>query len=199
MKIGIYGGTFDPIHNGHLIIAISMIESLNLDKLMIMPTYIPPHKEGVVNANFNKRFKWAKRAFSGIDKIEVSDFEGRKKSISYTFDTICYFEKLYGKLVYIIGEDSLVNIEKWYRYKELIERVELWVYPRYCGNDYLFSLFKRLGKLSTNIHILEKFPLLQISSTLIRNRIEKGLTIRGYVPEGIEKEIIDFYSNAKKS
>lgn len=197
MRIGIYGGTFDPIHNGHLIIAISVIESLNLDKLMIMPTYIPPHKEGA-NADFDRRFKWAKKAFNGIDKIEISDFEGKRKNISYTFNTIQYFEKLYGKLIYIIGEDSLVNIEKWYKYRELIERVELWVYPRYCEKDYLLPLFKRLGKISMNVHILRKSPLLQISSTLIRDRIKKGLTIKGYVPEEIEKEIIDFYGSTKK-
>ncbi len=199
MRVGIYGGTFDPIHNGHLIIATSMLENLRLDKLVIMPAYIPPHKEGIVNADFNKRFEWAKKAFNGMDKIEISDFEGRKKNISYTFDTVRHFKKCYAKILYVIGEDSFIDIEKWYKYKELIEEVELWVYPRYCEKKYLAPLLKRLGKLSANVHFLEDFPLIQISSTLIRDRIKKGLTIKGYVPEGIEREIVEFYGNVKKS
>ncbi len=197
MKIGIYGGTFDPIHNGHLMISTLVLENLNLDRLMIMPSYISPHKKGVINANFDTRFKWVKKAFKGIDKIEVSDYEGRKGDISYTFNTICHFEKIYGKILYVMGEDSFVDIEKWYRYKEFLEKVELWVYPRYCERKYLSPLLERLGDFSTNVHILKNAPLFQISSTFIRERIKAGLSIKGYVPEEIRREVIDFYNGTE--
>lgn len=195
MKIGIYGGTFNPVHNGHVIIATSILEKLKLDKLIVMPAYIPPHKQEEVSVDFAKRLEWVKHAFRGIEKTEVSDFEGRNETISYTFNTISHFEKTYGRLVYVIGEDSFLNIEKWYKYEQFIKKVELWIYPRYCQKDHLFSLLKKLGKLAEHIHFAEEFPLIQISSTLIRKRVKKELTIRGYVPEEIEEDVVRVYLN----
>ena len=194
MKIGIYGGTFDPVHNGHVIIATSVLEKLKLDKLIIMPAYIPPHKRKKVT-DFAKRLEWVEYAFKGIEKVEISGFEGKNKAVSYTFNTISHFEKIYGKLTYIMGEDSFLNIEKWYKYKEFIEKVEVWVYPRYCQKDRLSPILRRLEKYESHIHFAEGIPIVQISSTLIRERAKKRLTIKGYVPEGIEDGVVKMYLN----
>ena len=192
MRVGIYGGTFNPIHNGHLIVATKMIEILKLDKLIIMPAYIPPHKVKERRVDFFKRYEWVETAFEGVEKIEVSKFEGKKGNISYTFDTVSRFEKDYGKLVYIVGEDNFLTFDKWYRYEELLKKIELWVYPR-THKSKLLSMKKKLEKISKSIHIADEVPIIQISSTLIRERIKEGLPIRGYVPFQIEKEVSNFY------
>ncbi len=198
MKVGIYGGTFDPVHNGHVIIATSIVEKLKLDKLIITPAYIPPHKQERVSVDFAKRLKWVQHSFRGIKNVEISDFEGKNKEISYTFNTISHFEKIYGRLTYVMGEDSFLDIEKWYKYEQLIKKVELWVYPRYCQKEHAFSLLKRLEKFAEHVHFAEEFPLIQISSTLIRERIKERLPIRGYVSEGIEEGIVRAYLNKKR-
>jgi nicotinate-nucleotide adenylyltransferase len=190
--IGIYGGTFDPIHNGHIIMATSIVELSHLDKIIIMPTRTPPHKQGMISADFERRLRWSQIAFENVDKVEISDFEG-KKDVSYTIDTVLHFEKIYGKVAYIMGEDSFTNIEKWYKYAELIERVELYIYPRYCDRHLTDDLMNRMKKSSERIHFLSSLPIIQISSTSIRERARLGLSLKGYVPDKLEKEIFDFY------
>lgn len=196
MTIGIYGGTFDPVHNGHLVIATAMMERIPLEKLVVMPAYIPPHKRGKVRAGFDLRLDWLRRAFSGIEGVEISDFEGRSKTVSYTFETIEHFEKDFGRVAYIIGEDSFVNIESWYRYRELIERVDLYVYPRYCAGPRDDGVAERLKGFSGNIRMMDELPIVQFSSTTIRERCEASLSVRGYVPGCLEDEIFGFYSKA---
>ncbi len=193
MKIAIYGGTFDPVHNGHLIIAEALIELLALDKMILMPAYIPPHKKKKHVTEFRKRFDWLRRAFEPVKNVEISDYEGRKEDISYTFNTIVHFEKAYGKLLYVIGEDNFLTIKDWYRYEEFLRKVELWVYPRKCNSD-ITSVLVSLGELSKNVHFAKGVPLIQISSSEIRERIRKGLSIRGYVPTFLEEEVISEYS-----
>ncbi len=197
MRVAIYGGTFDPVHNGHLIIANKLLEILRLDKMIIMPALIPPHKKEKRVTDFETRFKWLKTAFEPLKKIEISDYEGKEGGISYTFNTVVHFEKIYGKLVYIIGEDNFATIEKWYRYQELLEKVELWVYPRRCE----FSadlIVKKLGKLAKNVHFAKNVPLIQISSSDVRERIKKGLSIRGYVPSFLEEKLRAEYLKGEK-
>ncbi|WP_456399470.1 nicotinate (nicotinamide) nucleotide adenylyltransferase [Mesoaciditoga sp.] len=191
MRVGIYGGTFDPVHNGHVVIATKITELLNLDKLIVMPAYIPPHKVERKRVEFSKRFKWLELAFKDLEKVEVSDFEGKKEKISYTIETVEHFEKVYGKLVYLIGEDNYLSIDRWYRYEDFLKKVELWIYPRSCNLKE--KDVKRWAFISDDIHIAKDVPLIQISSTVIRERIKNGLTIRGYVPESIEKDVWQAY------
>ena len=191
-----YGGTFDPVHNGHVIVALRMMEILALDKLIVMPAYIPPHKVERKRVEFSERFEWLKRAFYGVKKVEISDFEGKKGDVSYTFDTVSHFEKEYGKLVYIIGEDNFLTIDKWYKHEELLKKVELWVYPRVCGFD--DKMIEKWASISKDIHFAREVPLIQISSTVVRQRIKNGLPIRGYVPQSIEGEIWKAYSEEEK-
>lgn len=191
--IGIYGGTFDPIHNGHLIIAVEILNAAPLEKVIVVPTRTPPHKDGKVFANFERRFNWTKMAFQGVERIEVSDFENKPEA-SYTIDTIKHFEKIYGKVAYIMGEDSFLNIEKWYKYEEILARARIYIYPRYCDRKLTNTLVERFKNY--DVHFLP-LSIIEISSTKIRERVLSGLTIRGYVPESIEKEIFQFYSKTR--
>ncbi len=196
MTVGIYGGTFDPVHNGHVVIAAEMIERIPLEKLIMMPAYIPPHKRGDVCADFERRLEWLKRAFEGVKRVEVSDFEGRTNTVSYTFKTIEHLEKRYGRLAYVMGEDSFVNIQKWYKYVELLEKVDLYVYPRYCDNSKTRGILEEMGSLSGNVRVMYDMPIVQFSSTMIRQRCENFLSIRGYVPECLESDLHRFYSKS---
>ncbi len=193
MRVGIYGGTFDPVHNGHIIVATWMIEVARLDKLMVMPAYIPPHKIESERAEFSKRFEWLKKAFKGVEKVEISNFEGKKEGISYTFETVSHFEKIYGKLVYIMGEDNFLHLNEWYKYEELLKKIELWVYPRTCNFD-AERVLKKFAFISNDIHVARDIPLIQISSTSVRDRVKKGLPLKGYVPECVEEEIKKTYA-----
>lgn len=189
MKLGIYGGAFNPIHNGHVIIAISVLEKLNLDKLIIVPTYNPPHRSKEDLAPYEYRRKWVKIAFEDIRNIYVSDFEKEKGGVSYSIETIEFFSKKYGvKPFFIIGEDSAINFDKWYRYKELKKLATFVVYPRFRD-----SMLRSIKIKHPEFIVLDDLPIVEISSTEIRNNIKKNKSIRGMVDRKIEGEVIEVY------
>lgn len=114
-KIGIFGGTFNPVHNEHVLTAKAAIQALELDKLYIMPSHISPHKIGADVASFLDRFNMLKLAFDGVDKIEISDYEEVKGGISYTYQTLEHFKNLYGEaeLFFLMGEDMINDFPTW--------------------------------------------------------------------------------------
>jgi nicotinate-nucleotide adenylyltransferase len=116
MKIGIFGGTFDPIHKEHINICLSAKNEYALDRVMVLPAGIPPHKNTeFLSASPAQRFDMAKTAFEGFDGITVSDFE-IKNGLSYTFDTLRAFKELYPSddIYLILGADSIIDFEKWF-------------------------------------------------------------------------------------
>lgn len=190
-RIGIFGGTFDPVHVGHIIVALYALEHLSLDLLLIVPSYNPPHKKP--SAPFEKRYEWLKRVFKGVERIEVSDFERERGGTSYTIYTVEHFALLYRTRPYfIVGEDALSYIEKWYRYREILEKVTLVVYPRFCGKPFHLHAQEVLGSLEGIIFL--EMPLIQISSSEIRERIRAGKSVKGFVPEEIRAEVEEFYA-----
>ena len=189
MKLGIYGGAFNPIHNGHVIIAIEVLERLNLDKLIVVPTYNPPHRSKEDFAPYEYRKRWAEIVFKGERRIFISDYEKEKGGISYSIDTIKYYSEKYNvKPFFIIGEDSAVSFDKWYRYEELKKLATFIVYPRFRK-----SMFDLISKMHPEFLTLEDLPLVEISSTEIRERIRKGKSIRGMVDRSIEDEVVETY------
>ena len=185
MKIGIYGGAFNPVHNGHVILANLAKEYLDLDKLILVPTFIPTHRDSKNFAPFEKRFRWLKIVFENLEGFEVSDYEKRKGGVSYSIETVEYFSKKFNlKPFFIIGEDSAVNFGKWYRYEELMNMANFAVYPRFRK-----SRFDEIKKLFPNF-ILMDLPLIEVSSTEIRRRISDGMPVRGMVPMIIEEDVI---------
>jgi nicotinate-nucleotide adenylyltransferase len=112
-KVGIFGGTFDPIHHGHLITAQSVREIRNLDKIIFIPSFISPHKSDVISVSPEHRLKMLKLAVEGVDFFEVSDYEINREGISYTIDTLKEFKKKYDELEFIIGYDNIFKFHSW--------------------------------------------------------------------------------------
>ncbi len=189
MKVGLFGGAFNPPHNGHIVIATLSIEILKLDVLYVIPTFIPPHRNPKELAPYEKRLEWLKEAFEGMDKICVSTYERDKGGISYSVETVSYFSEMHGtKPYFIIGEDSALYFEKWYRWEELKKMACFVVYPRYRG-----SRMEEIKRKHPEFMFLESLPLIEISATGIRERIKMGKPIRGMVPQVLEEDIVHTY------
>ncbi len=188
MRYGIFGGAFNPIHVGHVIIAIRSMEYLKLEKLFIVPTYIPPHRSSDL-APFDLRMRWIEKAFEGIEGIEISDYEFKKGGKSYSIETVEHFSNLLGeKPFFIIGEDWIGRIDTWYRFEDLRKMTTFAVYPRFRE-----SVMDRFRDVYPDFVFMEKLPLVEVSSTEIRDRISKGLSVKGMVPDSIEKEVVSHY------
>lgn len=131
-RIGIFGGTFDPVHNGHVQIARSFLNSGLIRELLILLTPSPPHKEGAEQTNYSHRFNMLKLAFKEVEGAHVSDLEQKLPKPSFTFQTVRHLQQRYpDHLFYLcIGEDSLRDFHTWYKYSELIKKLYLIVAKR---------------------------------------------------------------------
>lgn len=134
MRIGLFGGTFSPPHVGHIRAAELFVSSVGLDRLIIMPAGVPPHKEADAGASADDRLQMARLAFSGIG--EVSDFEIKKAGKSYSVETLEWLRETYpdDSLYMLVGEDMFLSLDKW-REPEKIVRLATVVYMRRCASD----------------------------------------------------------------
>ncbi len=192
MAIGIFGGSFDPIHIAHLIMARYAIEQMQLDKVIFVPSFIQPLK-GKLITPANVRYKWVKMSIERYPKFDISDFEINKKGKSYTYNTLKHFKNAYKnkKLYFIMGEDSLVTFKYWYKYKEIINFADFIVYPRLCEKSYKEDVEEFV---LDRVNFL-KAPLIQVSSTHIRERIKQNQEVDWFLPDEIKKEVITYYEN----
>lgn len=181
MKIGIYGGSFDPPHRGHKNIAEFVIKKLDLDKLLIVPIGIASHgKNNLTSAQ--KRMKMCELTFGDIKNIEISSVEIEMEGISYTFKTLEALIKKYGqehKYFEIIGEDSAAYFDKWKEYKKILELSTVVVLKRRGYTSVIDS-----PKMITVDN-----PYFNVSSTEIKNRIKTGKDISEFITEETEKFI----------
>ncbi|KLO25026.1 MULTISPECIES: nicotinate (nicotinamide) nucleotide adenylyltransferase [unclassified Marinitoga] len=186
--IVIFGGSYNPPHIGHRIIAEYAYDYLKPDKFLIIPAVIPPHKlKNNDIADFKIRFSWCKKTFPQ-KRFIISNIEEILPKPSYTYQTVTYLKEKYnGEIFLLIGEDSLVNFHTWYKWKDLLKEVTLVVYKRYS---------EKLKFDNYNLpHIFLNSPLIEISSTEIRDRIKKDLSIYGMVDDKISNEVINYYKN----
>lgn len=193
MKIGILGGTFDPIHIGHLIMADQVLDILNLDKLLFIPAGRPPHKDGEKISSPVDRMKMVNLAIDSNDKFESSDIEIKQNKFSYTVDTIRKLKTIYpgDELYFIVGGDSLLSLDKWKNHKELIREVNIAVVNRVTSSE--TRIREKIEYFNENLDgniCLVTCPVIDISSTGIRRRISKSRTINYLVPKSVEKYII---------
>jgi nicotinate-nucleotide adenylyltransferase len=133
MKIGIFGGTFDPVHRGHLQLAQNARSQFSLDKVIFVPAYHPPHKQEMpFLTSARDRYEMVRLAIEGEPCFEISDCEIKRKGISYTFDTLLEFEKKYPGAAFflILGKDAFAGVDTWYRAAELKERARFLVAKR---------------------------------------------------------------------
>jgi nicotinate-nucleotide adenylyltransferase len=198
--LGIFGGTFDPIHLGHLIIAEQTRDKLKLDKIIFVPNGNPPHK---INSFTDKKFRleMLNLAIEDNEKFEISDIEINKTGYCYTLDMIKELKQIFNKeLFFIMGADSLVNIKTWYKYEELLKLCNFIIFPRIFKNDTMEQWEKNklqdwVSKNLTseeNKFIFIDFPIIEISSTEIRRKIRENSSIKYMVPP---KVITYIYEN----
>ncbi|MFN3550527.1 MAG: nicotinate-nucleotide adenylyltransferase [Endomicrobiia bacterium] len=186
-KIILFGGTFDPPHYGHLILAQYAKEFLNAEKVIFIPCYKPPHKINYKLTHYKHRLNMLILATKDNKGFEVSRYEIKKKGISYTYRTVNWFYKKYSKkqIYFLIGFDSLINLTTWQKWQEIIKKVIFLVGERIVDKDY-----KNLPEEIYERIVCFDSPVIEISSTEIRNRVKKSLSIRYFVCESVEKYII---------
>lgn len=182
MKIGLYGGTFDPIHFGHLITATYVKEIRQLDKIIFMPCYISPLRQQELRLSSVDRYNMVKSSISEIPYFSVSDLEINRAEISYTIDTIKELKKTYNDIELIIGYDNLLVFDKWKDPDEIFNLVKVIVVNRKVEIIPLNNTYFPDAILIDN-------PLIEISASQIRNRIANNLNIDFLVPQ-IVKEYI---------
>lgn len=187
MKIGILGGSFDPVHNGHIEMAVFCKKKFNLDKVMLLPLGDPPHKRNITNKEI--RLKMLEAAVNNLLGFYISRLEVDRPGKTYTFDTIKWLkENTKDQYFYIIGGDTVNTLDKWYNAKELFKILDFIVVDRTDFEKKDKSLAEKMGaKLYFANHIG-----LDVSSTEIRNKIKKGESIDDLVPQSV-KEIIKKY------
>jgi nicotinate-nucleotide adenylyltransferase len=176
--IGILGGIFDPVHNGHLAIATLAYDYFNLKSVFLIPSGNPPHKSGSVTAATNHRLTMLLLATKGSKQLVVRDEEIKRKGVSYTVDTITALQKEFPHhpLHFIIGSDNLREIKTWHRYEDIISSVTLCV-------------AHRPGNAMTVPHELAKATILTfpspewgISSSMVREYLSKGYSCEHLIP-----------------
>ena len=178
-QVGILGGNFNPVHNAHLVVADQVRQQLGLDKVLLMPEYIPPHVDAKGTIAEHHRLKMLELAIEGIEGLEIETIELERKGISYTYDTMILLNERDPDTDYyfIIGADMVDYLPKWHRIDELVEIVQFVGVqrPRYkAGTSYPV--------------IWVDVPLMDISSSMVRDFLAKGRTPNFMLP----KPVLDY-------
>jgi len=180
MKIGIYGGTFDPIHNGHLILARDAVEKLGLDELVFIPNASSPHRQHEKPASNGLRYEMILAAIADEPCFKADDMEIKRGGVSYTIDTILALKQRYPddtELLYLVGQDNVDELHTWHRIDELKRLVH-------------FAVFTRGSRDSAHL-LLKLERRVDISATEIRSRVAKGKSIRYLVPDAVQQIIAE--------
>lgn len=187
-KKGIFGGTFDPIHHGHLHIAYESIYKLGLDEVIFMPSGNPPHKTNKMITESEIRYELVKEAIKGEEKFKVSKYEIDKKGLSYTYETLKFFNEKEKdtEWYFITGVDCLMDIYKWKNVNSILNSCKFVVFNRngYEKKDIINQKTQVEKQFNKKIIFLD-IPIMEISSTNIRNKVKKGEKISYLVPQGV--------------
>ena len=178
MRIALFGGSFDPVHHGHLLLAQDAVEQLQLDRLVFVPAGVNPHKlQGAPRAGGRERLELLRAAISGVSAFEVDALELEREGPSYTADTVEAFLARWpgAKIFLLLGEDNLINLHTWHRVEWLRESVEFVCFGRQTPTQESVAAEKCI-RLERRV---------DISSTEVRLRIAAGQSIRYLVPEAV--------------
>jgi len=185
--VGILGGSFDPIHLGHLITSYDVLEKRNLEKIIFIPCHISPHKTDQKPTEDTHRLNMVKLAVEQYPYFEFSDYEIHKGDVSYTYNTLLELKKTYDQIELIIGFDNLIVFDKWFRPDDILKLAKVVVMKREIDNIPLMH-----NKYFESVILLET-TLIDISSTEIRERVKNGASIDYLVPSKV-KEYISTHS-----
>ena len=207
-RIGLLGGTLDPIHVGHIETARAAARALSLDRVYVLPSHVPPHRAARPLASGYHRFAMTALAINGLDGFEASDMELRAPGPSYTAETLERFRARDGatdsQIFFITGADAFAEIETWHRYPEVLDLAHFAVVSRpQCAVESLRATLPSLATRMTSVNAIrdprpanrEPAILLidaatpDVSSTVIRRRLASGESISGMVPAAVEQHI----------
>jgi nicotinate-nucleotide adenylyltransferase len=185
-RVGVFGGTFDPPHIGHLIIAQQAVEQLKLERVLFVPAFLPPHKRKGATARPLQRLVMLRKAISGVPAFAVSSVEIVRGGVSYTVDTLRDIKAASGdaRLFLIVGGDNFAQFRKWKSASEIRKLATIVVYER--ADSRRKTLQHAKGKV-----IFLRGARLDVSSTLIRDRVKRHVPIRFLVPPAVERFIQD--------
>ncbi len=186
MNIGIFGGSFNPPHTGHLLVAEHAREQLNLAKVLFVPAATSPHKQGVDIVEAHHRLEMLECAVSGNRHFEVSDIEVQRGGVSFTVETLEELSKKYvdDKLVFLIGADNLLEFHTWREPERILDLVEVVALTR--PGFRVDALESRYRKRITLCNV----PEIGLESRQIRKRVKEGKSIRYMVPISVESYIV---------
>lgn len=199
IKTGIFGGAFNPVHNGHVNLAKEAIEQLKLRKLLIVPTFESPHKDTRL-LPFDERAEMCRLAFAGISdkcEVEISDIERKMGGVSYTINTIRALAKQCpdAQFFLLIGGDMLFSFQKWYKYESILKESKVVAVAR--GGDN----FTDMLEFATEMGRVKVLPtaVVDVSSTEIRERLAGGRDVSELVPRSVAEYIAanDLYRGQK--
>jgi nicotinate-nucleotide adenylyltransferase len=196
-KTGILGGTFDPVHCGHINLAVNLHRMGLIDQTIFVPTARPPHKLNSAITTNHHRLAMLRLALANYRDFHISDYEINHDAISYTIHTASHFAKDFGNNLYLLlGMDSVCELHTWYKADKLVTDFQLIIYcrPNYAipGRNVLYS---RFGKANTEriLTSVIKGGLSGVSSSLIRNHIREGKDVSDYLPS----DVIDYITKHK--
>ncbi len=192
MRVGIYGGTFSPVHNGHVAAARAFMEQMWLDILYVIPTGVTPHKVMKGDATAKDRLEMCRLAFEGVDGVIVSDLEMRREGKSYTVDTLRELYDPSGRLFFLMGTDMLLTLDRWREPEEIFRLC----YPVYIRREADAALDEQIVEKITAYH--QRFgkmvprivsPAIELSSSDVREAVANGYPIDGMVPPAVARYI----------
>ncbi len=179
MRIGLFGGAFNPVHNGHMAVARAAIKSAKLDLLIFIPTGNAPHKKETAVSR-EDRYNMLIEATSNEEKMTVSDYEIKREEVNYSADTVDYFKSVYpeDELFFIVGDDSYNQLDSWYQPNRILENSTLLVFPREGANVMPPAQMVDMQKV-------------EVSSSDIREKIKMGKDCRNLLPKTVFDYIIE--------
>ncbi|GIK70473.1 MAG: putative nicotinate-nucleotide adenylyltransferase [Bacteroidota bacterium] len=191
MKIGLFFGTFNPIHTGHLVIANYMANYTDLNKVWLVVTPHNPLKQKETLLKDHHRLKLAQLATEDNLKLKVSDIEFKLTQPSFTINTLLHLKEKYPtkEFVLIMGEDNLKTLHKWKNYEEIVNQFSIYVYPRIQSAISEKEILE--NKKYPKVKIFPDVPMMNISSTFIRKAIKEKKDITYLVPEKVRNYIIE--------
>jgi len=175
---GVFGGNFNPVHIGHLILAADSLRLLSLEKVFFVPAWKSPFKENVPAAPFKDRYNMLKLATFNKKDFEILDIEGKRKGVSYTYYTLKELIKKEKNLCLLIGEDQAKDFKEWYKWEEILKMVEVFVFKR----------SKKKKKYPEGLKEIDS-RIVEISSTEIRDKIKKGESADFLIPNSVRDYI----------
>ena len=186
-KIGLYGGTFAPPHLGHVHAARAFLRAIPVDRLLVMPTFQPPHKVKASGDTPEVRLEMCRAAFGNIPGVEVSDYEITKADVSYTVQTLRYLTAENREIYMLCGTDMFLTLEKWYQAEEIFRLAKIVCMSRTMEKkqEIAETHARYRQKFGQDCILLKENPL-EVSSTKIREAIRKGQSLAAYVPAEVE-------------